>query len=161
MHPVHDIDVLLLQATALASKRRPAELPEILAAAELILGNIPFEQKIRESFQRLAAHGLVVAADGGITLTPAGQAIMEGVPKKAKAEERVVLIKDMLDAHPSDGELALIEFTSEQVIAAIAAHRNSKAGTGKNLLMPKSETAERNYKRPAWRPSGPPRKRKS
>ena len=36
MHPVHDVDSLLILATALSSKRRPAELVEIVSAADLL-----------------------------------------------------------------------------------------------------------------------------
>ena len=36
MYPIHDHDPLVLLATALAAKRRPAELLEIMAAIDLI-----------------------------------------------------------------------------------------------------------------------------
>ena len=39
MHPIHDVDALLLLAIGLASKRRPAEPLEIVAAIDLIQGN--------------------------------------------------------------------------------------------------------------------------
>ena len=38
MQSVHDVDVILLLATLMASRRRPAELPEIVAGVELIQG---------------------------------------------------------------------------------------------------------------------------
>ena len=38
MQSVYDVDVILLLATLMASKRRPAELPEIVAGVELIQG---------------------------------------------------------------------------------------------------------------------------
>jgi hypothetical protein len=41
---------LVLLATALAAKRRPAELLEIMAAIDLIQGNIPNETKLSEAF---------------------------------------------------------------------------------------------------------------
>jgi hypothetical protein len=41
MYPVHDVDALLLIATTLSSKRRPAELVEIIAAADLLQVAIP------------------------------------------------------------------------------------------------------------------------
>ena len=72
MTPIHDIDALLLLATVLSAKRRPARLVEIMAAIDLLHGNIPAEQKLGEALARLAVNGLLVELDGGIALTPAG-----------------------------------------------------------------------------------------
>ena len=57
MYPIHDHDPLVLLATALAAKRRPAELLEIMAAIDLIQGNIPNEAKLSEAFARLGQSG--------------------------------------------------------------------------------------------------------
>ena len=46
MHPILDSDALVLLATTLSAKRRPAELVEIIAAAELIVGSLPGEAKL-------------------------------------------------------------------------------------------------------------------
>ena len=57
MHPVHDIDAVILLAVALSSKRRPAELIELVAAAELITGKLPYPAKLAESVARLFTSG--------------------------------------------------------------------------------------------------------
>jgi hypothetical protein len=46
---------LVLLATALAAKRRPAELLEIMAAIDLIQGNIPNEAKAERSLRAWAS----------------------------------------------------------------------------------------------------------
>ena len=69
MYPVHDVDATLLLALSLASKRRPAELAEIIAATELMQGAIPQEFKLCDSFYRLSEYGLISASDGGYILT--------------------------------------------------------------------------------------------
>ena len=100
MRPVHDIDVIILMATTLSSKRRPAELVEIVAAADLIQGAIPFVEKLGEAIQRLSTFGLISATESGITLTPMGHEIMAKPPKKATAEEIIFAIKNSLAAIP-------------------------------------------------------------
>ena len=99
MYPVHDVDALLLLAMALASKRRPAGLAEIIAAADLVQGSIPSESKLGEAFHRLSMHGLIREAEGCFTLTPDAQKIMTGQPRKADAQERILGIKGTLSAY--------------------------------------------------------------
>ena len=65
MHPVHDHDPLLLLATALASKRRPAEPVEVVAAIELMQVAIPPEGKLLEAIARLGAVGFCLIRQGG------------------------------------------------------------------------------------------------
>ena len=65
MHTIHDVDVLLLLASALAAKRRPADLAGIMAALDLVQKNIPAAPKLGEAFARLGSYGLLVARDGG------------------------------------------------------------------------------------------------
>ena len=83
MHPVHDVDSLLILAIALSSKRRPAELLEIVAAADLLQNNIPNEAKLVEAFDRLAKYGLLKAEADGFALTAPAQEIITGLPRKA------------------------------------------------------------------------------
>lgn len=137
MHPVHDVDSLLLLATALSSKRRPAELVEIVAATDLVNNNIPNEQKVVEAFERLSKHGLLCEIDGGYALTPAAQAIVSGLPRKAETPERLFAIKDKLADYHVKGEHAVVVLSTEQVTAAIQAHRAAEKTTAKNLLVPK------------------------
>jgi len=126
MYPVHDVDALLLLAMALASKRRPAELAEIIAAADLIQGSIPSESKLGEAFHRLSMHGLIREAEGGFTLTPDAQKIMTGQPRKADAQERILGIKENLSAYNPQEEHPPILVTAEQLRAKTCWCRNPK-----------------------------------
>ncbi len=150
MYPVHDVDALLLLAMSLAAKRRPAELVEIIAAAELTQGAIPPETKLSDAFYRLSEYGLICAQDGGYTLTPDAQLILTGQAKKAKTPERIYDIKEHLADFHLNGEHAIILLTVEQIAEAIAAHQTTKKSTGKNLLIPKPKPAE-DLKRPGQR----------
>src|SRR5450759_366803 len=126
MYPVHDIDAILLLAMSLAAKRRPAELVEIIAAADLAQGTIPSEAKLSESFYRLSAYGLICEQDGGYILTPDAQLMMTGQAKKAKTPERIYDIKEQLADYHLKGEHTAILVTEEQLGAAILAHRAAK-----------------------------------
>jgi hypothetical protein len=142
MHPVHDFDALLILATALASKRRPAELVEIMAAADLLQGSIPSDVKLVEAFDRLARHGLLVAVDAGFALTSDAQQLVADQPKKVESEEFLFLIKERLSAYKVTGEYAPIVLTAEECRAAIQTHRAAGEGAGKNLLVPKPKPEE-------------------
>ncbi|HMT80035.1 MAG TPA: hypothetical protein PKD66_06665 [Azonexus sp.] len=137
MHPVHDVDSLLILAIALSSKRRPAELLEIVAAADLLQNNIPNEAKLVEAFDRLAKYGLIKAESAGIALTAPAQEIITGLPRKAETPERLFAIKDRLSAYNVKGEHAGITLDAAAVTAAILAHRAAEKTTAKNLLVPK------------------------
>lgn len=162
MHPVHDVDALLLLALALSSKRRPAELFEIVAAIDLIQGTIPAEAKLADAFRRLSENGLVGADSGRFLLSEEAQKIVTGLPKNADMAQRVFEIRQRLAAHDATSGQAPVVLTIEQLNAAILAHRASGQGTGKNLLMPKPKTAETERKRAGhWRkPAGAVRRRR-
>ena len=66
MHPISDTDALFLLATTLASKRRPAELVEVIAAFDLLQEPVPSSGRLIDSIQRLSAHGLRCEVDGGL-----------------------------------------------------------------------------------------------
>lgn len=142
MYPVHDVDAILLLSMALAAKRRPAELVEIIAAADLAQGAIPSEAKLSESFYRLSAYGLICEQGGGFALTPDAQHMLTGQSRKAKNPERIHDIKEHLADYHLNGEHKAILVTEEQLGAAVLAHRAAKAGTGRNLLVPKPKPAE-------------------
>jgi len=150
MYPVHDVDAILLLAMSLAAKRRPAELFEILAAAELTQGALPSESKLMESFYRLSAYGLICEQEGGYTLTPDAQQIVSSRSRKAKTPERVYDIKENLADYNLKGEHTPILLTEEQLGAAMLAHQASKKSTARNLLVPKPKPAE-DPKRPGQR----------
>ncbi len=63
MHPVHEVDAILLLSLSVAAKRRPAALAEILAAIDLAHGAIPSGAQLSKSFASLSAHGLIVGID--------------------------------------------------------------------------------------------------
>lgn len=142
MYPVHDVDAILLLAMSLAAKRRPADLFEIIAAADLAQGVIPPETKLSDAFYRLSEYGLICAQDDGYTLTPDAQQILSGHTKKAKSQERIYDIKENLADFHLNGEHAIVLVTAEQIVAAIAQYRAAKQGSGKNLLVPKPKPAE-------------------
>ncbi|MCK9387170.1 MAG: hypothetical protein M0Q22_02090 [Sulfuritalea sp.] len=145
MRPVHDVDVIVLMATTLSSKRRPAELVEIVAAADLIQGSIPFVEKLGDAIQRLSTCGLISATEDGFTLTPIAQEIMARQPKRAVTEELIVAIKSDLAAYNPKEEYPPILLTEEQLSTAIRAHKTTRKASGKNLLMPKPKV-DRHFK---------------
>ena len=153
MHPVHDVDALLLLAIGLASKRRPAEPLDIVAAIDLIQGNIPGEAKLSEAFARLATHGLVGEVDGRYLLTADAQKMIEALPRKAEPDARLFALRSILAAHVAKSQCAAIEIAPEALRAAMLAHRASAASGAKNLLVPKPTPAE-----PAQRPGQRQRK---
>jgi hypothetical protein len=154
MTPIHDVDALLLLATALSAKRRPAALVEIMAAIDLLQGNIPAEAKLSEALARLAVNGLLVELDSGIALTPVAQKIVEGLPRKADTAERLFIIRDRLSDYRVSGEHDAILLGTEQLREALLAHRAAAAGAGRNLLVPKPKPAE-DIKRPGQRQRKP------
>ena len=160
MHPIHDHDPLLFLAVALAAKRRPAELVDVVAAIDLLQIAIPGEQRFVDSFARLAAAGLLIGQGEGIALTPAGLALFEALPKLSDGEERVYSVKQALSGYtPSTAEPLAVEFAA--VTAAIAEHRAAAAGPARNLLVPKPKPAETSKSRPGQRQRKPmPARRK-
>jgi hypothetical protein len=153
MHPVHDVDPLLLLATALASKRRPAELAEIMAATDLLHGSIPLDVELAAGLLRLSMQGLIAGEAGGLWLTPAALKIMDCLPrKKAETEERLLALREQLVGYTPGGEFAAISLTTEQLTAAILAHRTFLKAPGRNMLVPKPKPAVERSKRPGqWR----------
>jgi len=161
MHPIHDHDPLMFLAVALAAKRRPAELVDVVAAIDLLQIAIPGEQRFIDSFARLAEAGLLLGRDDGLALTPAGLALFEALPKLTEGEERVFSVKQALAAYTPGAAEALPTVELAAVTAAIAAHRAAAAGPAKNLLVPKPKPAETSKSRPGQRQRKPmPKSRK-
>lgn len=158
MYPVHDVDAILLLALSLASKRRPAELVEIVAAADLAQGAIPSEAKLSDAFYRLSAYGLICEQDGGYTLSPDAQQMMASQRKKADTPERVFALKENLADYHLKGEHTAIQVTEEQLVAAVKEHLASKKG--RSLLVPKPKPVEDDRKRPGQYKSFATRRRK-
>jgi hypothetical protein len=158
MYPVHDVDTPLLLAISLSSKRRPAELVEIIAAYELIQGATFSEEKISEAFSRLAGFGLIRKIDGGFALSEEAQKHITGQPKKVDTQERIFSIKANLSAYNPKGEHAAVTVTMELLAAAMLSHQAEKKQTVKNLFVPRPKL-EVDPKRPGRRKPLPSRRR--
>ena len=154
MHPIHDFDVLLLLTTAISSKRRPAELVEIIAAADLLQQTLPTEAKMVEAFSRLATNGLIVETEGAYSLTADAQKLVERLPKKADVAERSFIVRDKLSEYNAKAVHAAILVTEEQIKAAVAAHKLAGESKVKNLLVPKPKPEEQTQ-RPGQRQRKP------
>lgn len=134
---IHDVDALLLLATALAAKRRPAELAEVIAAIDLIQGNIPVEEKLSEAFARLGDAGLLAESEGRVAPTAAAEKLAEMLPPKGEHAQRLFELKSLLGAYTPVGDGAAIAIPPEQLRAAITAHRSAAKEARPNLLVPK------------------------
>jgi hypothetical protein len=151
MQSVRDVDAFLLATLALASKRRPAELAEIMAAADLTHGAIPYRSDLGDAFHQLSTHGLICEVEGRYTLTPDAQKIMATQPRKASTAALIASVKEALYAYNAVGESAPVLLTELELSDAIATHRTSGQGAGKNMLMPKSKVPETRYQRAIMR----------
>jgi len=150
MQSVYDVDVILLLATLMASKRRPAELPEIVAGVELIQGlqgTLPSVAKLRAAFSRLARHGLIKAEGEGFVPTSTAQELCAAATRKRTYADRLAGIRERLAATELADRHADVEIEDARWSAAIAAHRASAEGAGRNELVPRPK-AEDARKRP-------------
>lgn len=145
MQPIHDIDVVILMAVALAAKRRPAELVEIVAAADLIQGMIPFESKLGGAIASLTYHGLIQVEGEEYTLTPAGLALVSDPPKKVDTPTQLAALREKMASYYPRREHKAVELTVEQLMAAVAAHKKVKKTPAKNMAMPKPQV-DRHFK---------------
>lgn len=155
MQSVNDIEVVLLLAVALSAKRRPADLPAIMAAVDLTPGALAAEFKLTDAFQRLSSHGLICMQGEGVALTPIGEEIMAAQPRKAaEIELRISRIKETLADYHASGEDEPMGMTVDAVRRAIAAHRLSARIPGQNMLLPKPKVDPAKDKRKGqWRRS--------
>lgn len=151
MQSVRDVDAFLLLTLALASKRRPAELAEIMAAADLSHGAIPYRDELGDAFHQLATHGLIREVEGRFTLTQEGEVIIAKQQRKSGTSALVAGIRDSLLAHRGKDKHPPILVSEVQLADAIAAHRTSAQGAGKNLLMPSNKVPETRYQRAMMR----------
>ena len=147
MYPIHDTDAQLLLATLIAAKRRPAALTDIVAAAEFMGFPVTAPGAWATAFERFLTHGLLAAAGEGAVLTPAAVQLVEGLPKKAEAGERVFLVRERLAAWKPAVEHAGIEISAAQFVAALQDHAKLAQQGGKNLLMPKPKREEEDERR--------------
>ena len=156
MRPIHDTDILLMLATALAAKRRPARLVEILAAMDVLNDTMPPAPKLSKSFARLGSQGLMLAVDDGFTLTAEAQAMVATQPKRGDLAEQIFSMKQALKAYtPNSDEHASVSVGIDHIEVALQAHRSSAQGAGKNLLMPIRSKETENKRAGGSRRAGP------
>jgi hypothetical protein len=161
MRQLPDVDVVILMATALSAKRRPATLTEIVAAADLIQGCIPYPEKLGDAMRWLSTAGLITPVEGGFALTPAGEKIIAKLPKKADPEARLAIVQENLAAFAPSTASTAIALSAEQLAAAIKEHEATKKSSGQNMAMPKPKT-DRHFKvEGRWRRASGTRERKS
>lgn len=147
----HDVDAVILMATTLSSKRRPARLDEIVAAADLIQGFVPFADKLGGAIERLSALGLIVIAEEGFTLTPSGHQIMSRQPKKGSQEDLIAAVRDDLAAYRPAEDGSPVQLDAARLEAAVRAHKTARKEPGKNLLMPKPKVTRHFKVEGRWR----------
>lgn len=153
MYPIHDIDAQSLLAILMAAKRRPATLPEIVAAADVLGWPVESGGYWAEAIRRLSAHGLVVLECDGYAPTASAQEIASELPKKVEGTERVFLLREKLSRYMPEQKSPAVPLSTEHVIEAIRAHAALASQGGKNLLMPKPKPDE-DAKRPQRKPFG-------
>lgn len=136
-------------------------LAEIVAAADLLQGFVPYPDKLGDALRRLSTVGLVCAAADGYALAPAGEKIMTTLPKKADAEERLATLRNSLADFAPTAEGSAIVLDAEQLAAAIKAYQAAKKTSGQNMAMPKPKP-DRHFKvEGRWRRAPGTRDRKS
>lgn len=156
MYPIHDTDAQLLLATLIAAKRRPAALTDIVAAAEFMGFPVTAPGAWATAFERFLTHGLLAAVGEGYALTPAAVHLVEGLPRKAEADERVFLVRERLAAWKPAVEHAGTVISAAHFEAALQEHAKLAQQGGKNLLMPKPKRDEEDERRRPFgrRPAG-------
>lgn len=158
MHPVHDVDPLLLLAIALSSKRKPADLVEIVAALNLVQGaegKFPPEAKLIESMQRLSVHGLIESTGNAYSLSAEAQKIVAGLPRKGETDERVFNFKDQLSLYTAKERHAPVAVDEAQLTAAIVAHKKLLSDGKRSLMVPKPKPPEDNGRGPGFKQRKP------
>ena len=151
MYPVHDVDALLLIATTLSSKRRPAELVEIIAAMELLQVAMPTAARLVESLEHLGRHGMISMREDGYALTENAEAVMAEQPKRGTSEEKIFRVRDDLSAFNTKADHLPVVVSEAAIDAALLAHKLAGEGKQKNLLVPKPKVTEGEKQKPGQR----------
>ena len=136
MYPVHDVDAILLLSLSVASKRRPADLVEIITATDLAQGAIPSENKLSDAFARLSTYGLIVEIDGSYALSADAQQMMADQRKNDDTAKKMYRLKEHLADYHLNGEHATILVHPDLLLAAIQAYQKAKT-PGRSWLMDK------------------------
>ena len=161
MRLLSDVDAVILMATALSAKRRPASLAEIVAAADLLQGFVPYPDKLGDALRRLSMAGLVCTAADGLALTPVAEKIMAALPKKAETADRLATLRGSLADFAPTAAGTAIALATEQLAEAVKTHEAAKKTAGQNMAMPKPKP-DRHFKvEGRWRRAPGTRDRKS
>jgi hypothetical protein len=148
MHPVHEIDAILLLSLTVAAKRRPADLGEIIAAIALAQDEIPNKTRLSDAFTRMSGHGLIVEVDGGYTLSADAQAMMASQRAKDDTAKKIARLKEHLADYQPRDKHPPIWVSQEQLLAAIQGYKTARnENHGKNLLASKPKP------KPVWIPT--------
>ncbi|MBR0565741.1 hypothetical protein J5J83_06395 [Azoarcus sp. L1K30] len=142
MYPIHNIDAQLLLAVLLSAKRRPATLPDIVAAADLLGFQVAVPNQWGEAFRRLATHGLLLAADGGYLASDSAQGMARELPRKAEPDEQVFLLREKLSVYMPAEKSPSIPIGGAEFDEALRVQAALSKQGGKNLLMPKPKVDE-------------------
>ena len=107
-------------ATTLASKRRPAELVEIIAAFDFLQTEIGPELRLREAFAHLRRR-LILERDGGYT-RPRSAEDHGGGAEEGGLAAKIFSIKDDLSTHHRSPQPAIV-IGEAQLAEAISDHK--------------------------------------
>ena len=138
MYPVHDVDAILLLSLALAAKRRPADLLEIVTAIDLAQASMPPASKLADGFARLSAYGLILDVNGGYTLSADAQQMMTRQRKKDDQAQRIYQLKEQLADYHLQGEHATLRVAPNDIQTAMDAHLQAKKANRRSLLLPQT-----------------------
>ena len=151
MHPVHDVDAILILSLSVAAKRRPADLVEIVTAISLVQGAIPHVLTLADAFARLSACGLILGIDGGYTLSADAQAMLLSQRNKDDHEKKLSRIMEHLADYKCKPGHPAIQVSEEQMLVAIKGYRAASNSSGKSLLTSKPKPKPK--PKPAWIPA--------
>jgi hypothetical protein len=144
MHPVHDVDAILILSLSVVAKRRPADLVEIVTATSLTQGTIPAAPLLSDSFARLSACGLIVGIDGGYTLSADAQEMLASRRKKDDNEKMLSGIMEHLTKYQCKAAHLSIHVSEEQLLVAVKTSRAASNGPVRSLLASKPKP------KPVW-----------
>lgn len=156
MHPIHDADVLVLLALAVASKRKSANLNELVLGLAMVQAQLPSVTRLMAAFTRLSSHGLITGDAEGYRLSETAQKLMLGVSRKKESAEQIFSLREKLKAFTPDTSEAAFQPEEQQLTAAIAAWQASLPPLTKSdkfALRKGLQPGEQAKKRP-WVPGG-------
>ena len=146
MHPVHEIDAVLILSLSIVAKRRPADLVEIVTATSLTQDTLPAAPLLSGAFARLSACGLVVGIDDSYTLSADAQEMLASQRKNDDNDKKLSRLMEHLARYKCKGEHPALPVSPEQLLVAINEVRTTRNSPGKSLLTSKPRP------KPVWIP---------